>query len=91
MKIFRHKSHIVYELCKKLVIVRELEKVQFWFPTAYRPKGAKNGFVNVRFYVRPHKQFRYFHWFIRLPFLYWEKGNGGFKFGLPSLYLWKIR
>lgn len=26
--------------------------------------------------------------FVRLPFLYWHKTNGGWKFGLPNLYLW---
>lgn len=25
---------------------------------------------------------------VRLPFLYWEKTNGGWEFGLPNLYLW---
>ena len=26
--------------------------------------------------------------FVRLPFLYWHKTNGGWEFGLPNLYLW---
>ena len=26
--------------------------------------------------------------FVRIPFLYWHKTNGGWEFGLPNLYLW---
>lgn len=91
MRVFRHKFHIVYELSKKLVIIKKLDKIKFWFPKEHRPPETKCGLVNIKFIVHPHKQFKYFHWLIRLPFFYWEKNNGGFKIGLPNLYLWNIR
>lgn len=90
MKIFRHKGHTVYNFSKKVCIIKQIDKVRFYFPEAGLIKGLK-GLVNLRFKVYPHREFKYFHWLIRTPIFYWDKDNGGHKIGLPNLYLWLIR
>jgi hypothetical protein len=85
MKVFRHKRHNAYQITKKLVIVKynKGSKIKFYF------KGR--GFSNLKFSLYPHKEWRYFHWLIRLPFLYFQKNNGGYEIGFPNCYLWIIK
>ena len=83
MKIFKHSGHNAYEFTKKLVVIKNKDKIKFRF------KG--HGFANFRFIIHPCRNFQYFHWLIRTPIFYWEKNNGGFEIGLPNLYLWVIR
>jgi len=75
-EVFKHKGHTVYQINKKVVIIKELNKIKFYF------KGI--GFANLRFKLGKFI-------FIRLPFFYLEKNNGGISFGLPNFYLWIIR
>jgi len=83
MEIYKHESHIVYKIRKKIVVMRYInQKLKFYH------KGI--GFINWRFSIRPHKEFRYFHWFIRIPFFFCEKKNGGFTIGSNKLNIWFI-
>ena len=66
MVIFKHKGHIVYQIHKKLVVIKNIDKVRFYFPKAGLIKGLR-GLCNIRFSIKPHKQWQYFHWLIRLP------------------------
>jgi hypothetical protein len=90
LQIFRHKGHTVYQINKKLVIIKQHDKVKFYFPKAGLIKGLK-GLCNIRFIIHPNRSWQYFHWLIRLPGFYWEKNNGGFWIGTNSLYLWSIK
>lgn len=90
MQMFRHKGHTVYEINKKLVIVKVHDKIRFYFPGYGIKKGLK-GLRNLRFRMYPSRFWQYFHWLIRLPGFYWEKNNGGFKIGTNRLYLWSIK
>lgn len=80
-------GHSVYAITKKKIFIKKTEsKVQFFF----KVKG-KIKILNFKFSIRPHRQWKYFHWLIRFPFFYWEKNNGGFEIGLPNFYLWVIK
>lgn len=81
--VFKHKGHIAYQITEKLVIIKHLDKIKFWFP--------KRGIVNIKFHIYPHAEWKYWHWLIWLPFLCFEKDNGGYKIGFPNLYLWIIK
>ncbi|AJA41436.1 hypothetical protein AXJ14_gp117 [Geobacillus virus E3] len=83
MKVYKHKSHNAYQLRKKLVLIKNHQKIKFWNKGKVLP--------NFRFNIKPHKQLKYFHWLIQMPFLYFERNNGGLKIGLPNLYLWIIK
>jgi hypothetical protein len=90
MKIFKHEGHTAYEFKKDVVGIKNTgSKVRFYFPKAGLFKGFK-GLCNIRFIIRPHKQFQCFYWLIRLPFFYWERNGGGVSIGLPNLYMWFI-
>lgn len=65
-------------------------KIRFYFPEAGKIKGLK-GLINMRFRIKPHIIFKYFYWIIRLPFFYWERSITGYKFGIPNLYIWKLK
>lgn len=79
MNIYKHKSHTVYELSNKLLFFKNHKKMTFW----HEGRLVKNH----RFIIKPHRQWRYFHWFIRQPFLYFERNNGGVYIGTPNKYL----
>lgn len=77
------------EITKALLLFKPHTKARFWNPKS----GIKNYFglkmiTNCRFNIYPNKQWQYFHWLIRLPFLHWEKYNSGWEFGLNGCYLW---
>lgn len=78
MDIYRHKEYTVYRLSKKIFFFKHNSKVIFW----HKGKLIKNH----RFSVRPHKQWRYFHWFIRQPYFYFERNNSGVYLGTPNKY-----
>jgi hypothetical protein len=78
MDIYRHKEHTVYKLSKKILFFIQHTKVMFW----HKGKIVKNH----RFIIKPNKQWKYFHWFIRLPFFYFERNNGGVQIGTPNKY-----
>lgn len=72
--------------------VPKQRRIQFIFWKA--PKLKKfYGLRNCRFHFYKgvtHKpmSIKNLRVFIRLPFLYWEKNNCGWEFGLPNFYLW---
>lgn len=92
MNVFKHDGHTAYSFKRgKFVLMQYTkDKVRFYFPKAGIVNGLK-GLKNIKFRIKPHREFRYWHWTFRLPFFYWNKDNGGFKIGLPNLYLWVIR
>jgi hypothetical protein len=90
MRVFKHKEHTVYEINKRLTIIKKHDKVKFYFPQTGLIKGLK-GLCNIRFKIYPNRFWQYFHWFIRLPGFYWEKNNGGFMIGFNNFYLWSIK
>lgn len=54
---------------------------------------GKHKFTNVRFKFYKYDtnkpmSVKNLRCFVRIPFLYWHKTNGGWEFGLPNLYLW---
>ncbi|MEW4152151.1 hypothetical protein Q0N88_18660 [Bacillus thuringiensis] len=79
MDAFRHKDHTVYRLTKNILFFKQHSKVMFW----HRGKIVNNH----RFKISPHKQWQFFHWFIRLPFFYFERNNGGLYIGTPNKYI----
>lgn len=77
------------EITKALLLFMPYSKTRFWYPKL----GIKQWFglklmSNCRFKIYWNKQWKYFHWLIRLPGFYWEKTNGGWEFGLNNCYLW---
>jgi hypothetical protein len=83
MDIYKHKSHNVYVLKKNINLMKNNQKIKFF---------RKGKFISdLQFMIRPHKEWRYFRWFIRLPFFYFERHNSGFCIGTSNLYLWFIK
>ncbi|KWW17934.1 hypothetical protein AS888_20695 [Peribacillus simplex] len=78
MDIYKHKGHTVYKLAKKILFFKQHEKVMFW----HEGKVVKNH----RFSIRPNRKWCYFHWFIRQPYFYFERNNGGLYIGTPNKY-----
>ncbi|HAM79594.1 MAG TPA: hypothetical protein DCO80_02140 [Ornithinibacillus sp.] len=78
MEIYRHKGHTVYRFARRLLMFKNHSKMMFW----HKGKLVRNH----RFIIKPHKQWRYFHWFIRQPFFYFERNNGGIYLGTPNRY-----
>lgn len=72
--------------------VPQTSKVKFVF---WKASGVKKiyGLRNCRFRVYRYDKskaptFKNLRFLIRCPIFYWHKTNGGWKFGLPNLYLW---
>jgi hypothetical protein len=83
MDVYKHKEHTVYRLCQKTIFFKRHSKMQFWF----KGKLVKNH----RFRIKPHKQWKYFQWFIRLPYFYFERNNSGIRLGTPNQYFHVIK
>ncbi len=83
IKVYRNKRHTAYKLSKNLVVIKYHRKMEFWC--------KEKGLINYKFSINPHRQWRYFHWLIRLPFFYWQRHNVGVEIGVPGLYLWFIK
>jgi len=80
MKVYKHKNHNVYSLTQKIQFMKMKTKTIFFY------KGKTIG--NIRFIIKPHKQWKYFRWFIRLPFFYFERTNVAIFVGTPNSYFW---
>jgi hypothetical protein len=80
MNVYRHAPHTVYSIKKGFHIMKQHNKMLFWHRGKLVP--------NFRFSIRPHKQWQFFHLFIRLPYFYFEKHNTAIMIGTPNLYLW---
>nr|DAE10376.1 MAG TPA: hypothetical protein [Siphoviridae sp. ctwrX9] len=78
MDVYKHEGHTVYRFAKKFLLFKIHRKMMFW----HKGKLVKNH----RFIIKPNKQWRYFHWFIRQPFFYFERNNGGIYLGAPNRY-----
>nr|DAL87903.1 MAG TPA: hypothetical protein [Caudoviricetes sp.] len=84
MKKFVHKSHTAIQLIKnRAVIIKNHDKIQMFH--------RYSRFANWRFLIYPNRKWSYFHWLIRLPFLYFERDGGGLYIGTPNSFLWLIR
>lgn len=83
MKKFVHESHTAIELLKRKIVIINHDKIQMF--------NRRVKFANWRFLIQPNKRWLYFHWFIRLPFFYFEKDNVSIKIGTPNSYLWLIK
>ncbi len=83
MNIYRHANHTVYSLKKNITFMKEHDKMIFLHKGKLIP--------NFRFKIYPHKEWKYFHWFIRQPYFYFERNNGGIRIGTPNKYLWFIK
>jgi hypothetical protein len=74
-------------ITKALIFFMPYSKIRFWNPKL----GIKKWFglrlmTNCKF--RIYKGYEHLNWFIRLPFLFTERTNGGWSFGLNKCYLW---
>jgi hypothetical protein len=78
MDVYKHKYHTVYKLSRRAFLFKQHNKAVFW----HKGKLIKN----FRFQIKPHKQWRYYHWFIRQPYFYFEKNNRGIYLGTPNKY-----
>ena len=78
MDIYRHKNHTVYKLKDRLLFFKNHQKMMFY----HKGKLIKNH----RFYISPNRQWKYFRWFIRQPFFYFERDNAGVNIGTPNKY-----
>lgn len=94
MKIITNRDGAKWiELRKNLVLIKDRRRQIFFFPKA---PGLKKfyGLKNCRFKIGKGNNFeglniKNLRIFIKLPFLYWDKHNNGWRFGLPRIYLWK--
>lgn len=79
------------EIKKNLLLFKPYNRTQV---ICWKAKG-KLKFCNFRFKIYKFRKEermspRNLRCFIRLPFFYWHKHNGGWEIGLPNLYLWYI-
>lgn len=77
------------DITRALILFKPNPKIKI---VCWRAKG-KLKFCNFRFSIHKYKNEEKFSMenmrcYIRLPFFYYEKSNGGWKFGTNNLYLW---
>ena len=77
--VYRHKRHTVYKFSKRIIFFKQHDKMMFFF----KGKLVKNHRFIIR---RPNKKWRELRWFIRQPYFYFERNNGGIYLGTPNKY-----
>lgn len=94
MKIEKNRDGSKWITIKKnFILFIPYRRTQFFFPKA--PGFTKfYGLQNCRFSIWKYDDnkrwsIKNLRTYIRLPFLFWEKHNCGWRFGLTGIYLWK--
>jgi hypothetical protein len=81
MTVFKHSTHWVYRITKKLVLIRNNGRSHVHWRALWLPRNWR-----FRLYIRRGQWFL----FVRLPFLLIKKNNGGFSIGTQNHYAWFI-